>query len=46
MQHSPAEQRLIAALLSPATRLRPDEIPAWSTLLVGPLYRGAEVQVR
>lgn len=46
MQHSPAEQRLIAALLSPATRLRPDEVPAWSTLLVGPLYRGAEVQVR
>lgn len=44
MQHSPPERRLIAALLSPATRLRPDEVPDWSTLLVGPLYRGAEVE--
>ncbi|RRO14175.1 MCE family protein [Saccharopolyspora rhizosphaerae] len=46
IQHSTAERRLIAALLAPSTRLRPEEVPGWSSLLVGPLYRGAQVEVR
>ena len=41
--NSPAEQDLIAALVSPAA---PQDVPGWASLLVGPLYRGAEVEVR
>ena len=46
VQHSPAEQRLVAALLAPEFGIRPSDVPQWSTLLVGPLYRGAEVSVQ
>ena len=46
IQQSPAEQRLLSVLLSPSTGMRPNEVPDWSTLLVGPVYRGAEVTVR
>jgi len=40
--NSPAEQDLIAALVEPAA---PQEVPEWASLLVGPLYRGVEVEV-
>ncbi|MFD4194409.1 MCE family protein [Amycolatopsis thermoflava] len=41
--NSPAEQDLVAALLSPAA---PQDVPGWGTLLAGPLYRGVEVEVQ
>lgn len=46
IQHSPSEQRLVAALVASSRNVAPRDVPAWSTLLVGPLYRGAEVTLR
>ena len=44
--NSPAEGDLVAALLAPSLGVMPEDVPAWSTLLVGPLFRGAEVTLR
>ena len=44
--NSGAERDLLAALLAPSLGVPPSQVPAWSSLLVGPLYRGAEVTVR
>lgn len=46
LANSPAERDLIAALLAPSIGVPPGEVPAWGSLLVGPLLRGAEVTVR
>ncbi len=43
---SSAEQQLIDVLVSPALGTTPDQVPNWSALLVGPLYRGAEVELK
>ncbi|PRX46468.1 virulence factor Mce-like protein [Prauserella shujinwangii] len=43
--NSAAEHRLLSVLLAPRTGLAPAETPGWAGLLVGPLYRGAEVIV-
>jgi len=40
--NSPQEQELVATLLAPSV----GEVPDWSTVLVGPLYRGTEVTLR
>lgn len=44
--NSPAENRLIAELMAPEAGVSPADYPAWGSLLVGPLLRGAEVEVR
>ena len=44
--NSPAENRLIAELMAPEAGVTPAAYPAWGSLLVGPLLRGAEVEVR
>jgi phospholipid/cholesterol/gamma-HCH transport system substrate-binding protein len=44
--NSPAEQQLIAALVAPGLGVRPSQVPAWSSLLVGPLFRGTEVTLQ
>ncbi|WP_410653364.1 MCE family protein [Amycolatopsis sp. cmx-4-54] len=44
--NSPDEQRLIDLLVSPAMGTTPDQVPNWGSLLVGPLYRGVEVELR
>lgn len=44
--NSPAENQLIAELVAPTVGLRPADYPAWGSLLVGPLLRGAEVELR
>lgn len=44
--NSPAEQELIAALVAPGIGVPPSQVPAWSSLLVGPLFRGTEVTVQ
>ncbi|MEV4317247.1 MCE family protein [Actinocrispum sp. NPDC049592] len=41
LPNSPAEQQMLDGLLGSTM----DTVPAWSSLLVGPLYRGAEVTV-
>jgi len=46
LANSPEEQKLIGLLLAPEIGVMPEEVPGWSTLLVGPLYRGAEVELR
>jgi phospholipid/cholesterol/gamma-HCH transport system substrate-binding protein len=42
LANSPQEQELIATLLAPSV----GGAPAWSSVLVGPLYRGTEVTLR
>lgn len=44
--NSPAEQSLIGALVARELNTTPDQVPDWASLLVGPLYRGAEVDVQ
>lgn len=44
--NSVAEQDFLAQLVGPQVGMAPADVPAWSDLLVGPLYRGAEVTVR
>jgi phospholipid/cholesterol/gamma-HCH transport system substrate-binding protein len=44
--NSPAEQQLIAALVAPGLGVQPSQVPSWSSLLVGPLFRGTEVTVQ
>lgn len=46
LPNSRVEQRFVASLLSTANGTDPSEVPGWSTLLVGPLLRGAEVSLR
>ncbi|SFB30674.1 virulence factor Mce family protein [Amycolatopsis marina] len=43
--HTSAEHDFLAQLVGPQLGMAPDDVPGWSSLLVGPLYRGAEVQV-
>lgn len=45
LANTPAEQDLIGALVAPELGTTPERVPDWSSLLVGPLYRGAEVDV-
>jgi phospholipid/cholesterol/gamma-HCH transport system substrate-binding protein len=45
LANTPAEQELLAALLAPSLGVMPQDVPAWSSLLVGPLFRGAEVSL-
>lgn len=44
--NSPAENQLIAELMAPTVGVGPRAYPTWGSLLVGPLLRGAEVEVR
>jgi phospholipid/cholesterol/gamma-HCH transport system substrate-binding protein len=44
--NSPAERDLVSGLVADMVGADRGEVPAWSSLLVGPLLRGVEVQVR
>ncbi|WP_033291164.1 MCE family protein [Amycolatopsis jejuensis] len=44
--NSAAENDFLAALVSPELGMSQDRFPGWGSLLVGPLYRGAEVTVK
>jgi len=44
--NSAPERQLVAGLVADMTGADPSSVPAWSSLLVGPLLRGVEVQVR
>lgn len=41
--NSPGERQVVAELLAAQDGTSPEAVPAWSTMLVGPLYRGTEV---
>ncbi|GAA0933857.1 MCE family protein [Pseudonocardia zijingensis] len=43
--NSPGERQVVNELLALQQGTSPDAVPAWSTMLVGPLYRGNEVTV-
>ncbi|MGH3517284.1 MAG: MCE family protein [Haloechinothrix sp.] len=44
--NSPMEQQLLSVLSAPSVGHDPANVPGWSSLLVGPLYRGMEVRLR
>ncbi|MCS7482378.1 MCE family protein [Umezawaea endophytica] len=46
LANSPEEQRMLAVLLSAEVGVRSDQMPSFTSLLLGPLYRGAEVTVK
>jgi virulence factor Mce-like protein len=43
--YSSAEEDFLAQLVGPQVGMNAADMPSWSSLLVGPLYRGAEVTV-
>ena len=43
--NSAAEEDFLAQLVGPQVGMDPSAVPSWGSLLVGPLYRGAEVTV-
>jgi phospholipid/cholesterol/gamma-HCH transport system substrate-binding protein len=43
---SPAERQLVALMEAPALGVMPQDVPGWSDLLVGPLFRGEEVSAQ
>lgn len=44
--NSPQERQLLATLVAPSIGVPTAEVPAWSSVLVGPLYRGTEVKLK
>ncbi|MFC4035252.1 MCE family protein [Streptomyces polygonati] len=44
--NSPQENELVDELLAPALHSSPRSLPDWSSLLAGPVFRGAEVTVK
>lgn len=46
LPNSPQENQLVNELLAPAAKVRPQSLPDWSSLLAGPVFRGAEVKLK
>lgn len=44
--NTPAEQEFLAQLVAPGMGVEPSQVPGWSSLLLGPMFRGAEVTVK
>ncbi|MFI6943457.1 MCE family protein [Streptomyces sp. NPDC050418] len=44
--NSPQENDLVNELIAPAAKTAPGELPDWSSLLAGPVYRGTEVKLK
>lgn len=44
--NSPSENRLIAELVAPTLGMAPADYPQWSSLLLGPVLRGAKVSLQ
>ncbi|HEX6353902.1 MCE family protein [Actinophytocola sp.] len=44
--NTPEEAEFLAQLIGPGMGLSSSQVPSWSTLLLGPLFRGAEVTVK
>jgi phospholipid/cholesterol/gamma-HCH transport system substrate-binding protein len=46
LPNSPQENTLVNELVAPSLQEVPTALPDWSSVLVGPIYRGAEVKVK
>jgi virulence factor Mce-like protein len=46
LPNSPAEEGFLAELVSPELGIKPQDFPGWGSELVGPLFRGMEVNVK
>ena len=46
LPNSAAEQGFLAELVSPELGIRPQDFPGWGSELLGPLFRGTEVNVK
>ncbi|MFB4305445.1 MCE family protein [Actinomadura sp. GTD37] len=46
LPNSPEENRLVNELLAPGLQEVPEALPDWSSVLLGPVYRGAEVRLK
>ncbi|MGW1651413.1 MCE family protein [Streptomyces atratus] len=44
--NSPQESRLVNELVAPSLKVRPQALPEWSSVLIGPAFRGAEVKLK
>ncbi|GAA2311809.1 MCE family protein [Streptomyces kunmingensis] len=44
--NSPQENDLVNELIAPGAKASPEDLPDWSSLLVGPVYRGTEVKLK
>jgi phospholipid/cholesterol/gamma-HCH transport system substrate-binding protein len=45
LANTPAENELVNEISAPALGVTPRSLPGWSSILVGPLYRGRQVQL-
>jgi phospholipid/cholesterol/gamma-HCH transport system substrate-binding protein len=45
LPNSPQENELVNELLAPGLNVPPGQLPSWSSVLLGPLYRGKVVSV-
>ena len=43
--NSPGERQVMSELVALRDRTTPSGVPAWSSMLVGPLYRGTELAI-
>ncbi|WP_328885898.1 MCE family protein [Streptomyces sp. NBC_00316] len=46
MPNSPQESRLVNELVAPSLKVQPQDLPDWSSVLIGPAFRGAEVKLK
>lgn len=46
LPNSPQESRLVNELVAPSLNVRPQALPEWSSVLIGPAFRGVEVKLK
>ncbi|MFI1249422.1 MCE family protein [Streptomyces anulatus] len=46
LPNSPQESRLVNELVAPSLNARPGDLADWSSVLIGPAFRGAEVKLK
>ncbi|MFI1223454.1 MULTISPECIES: MCE family protein [unclassified Streptomyces] len=46
LPNSPQESQLVNELVAPSLKVRPEALPDWSSVLIGPAFRGAEVKLK
>ncbi|MEU9709436.1 MCE family protein [Streptomyces sp. NPDC047967] len=46
LPNSPQESQLVNELVAPSLKVRPADLPDWSSVLIGPAFRGTEVKLK
>ncbi|MEI7030218.1 MCE family protein [Streptomyces pratensis] len=46
LPNSPQESQLVNELIAPSLKVQPQTLPDWSSVLIGPAFRGAEVKLK